>query len=194
MPGNQKPNIVLRPGFKLSIPQGYILGRTAPGVGPVELIPISGGSGNDLTQQIKNSGQLSGNASTQIAEMSMTLNGGSTLFNAQFYYVALCPVAASFPSSNGVAVDKSICRVAPLTDAVFYLVTDIAAHENAGYPTAVAATITFTAGSTTGTIVWLINPTTVTAGQQLYIACAPSFTDLVIEGVAITLVGDYVSG
>lgn len=196
MPGSKKPNIVPT-RIKMSIPQGYMLGRTSPGVGPVELIPIAGGSGQDITNAQKATGQLpsgGGGATTQIAELSFTLVGGGTLATAQFYYAALCPVAANFPTTQLTAVDRAICRVPPTTTAVFYLVTDLVAYAASLYPAGVAATITFTAGVTTGTVVWIVSPTTVLAGQQLYLVCASSFADAVIEGIAITLVGDYTNG
>lgn len=185
----------IRPARIPSIPSGYLLGRVSPGVGPPELIPIQMGAAHSIGQNLKNQGLIS--TVVNIVELSFTIIGsaGNGLTPNTYYYMAMPPFGAKFPSTAGsTAVAAAICRIAPISTVTLYLVANKSSYENNGYPTGVLATIVFTSGQTTGTITWTTNPTTITAATELYLYTSPSTTDSTIEGISVVLVGDYASG
>lgn len=154
-----------------------MLGRTSPGRGPVELIPISGGTGNALGAKLVASGQVQGPVSGDITELGFYFQGpppASTLF----YGAASTGYPASFPS--GAASCSAKCRVAPFASFTLGLYAEGVGH---------IADIVWAAGSLTGVITWDNPSYTLPAGTAFYLS-TPSVADLRIAQVSVILIGD----
>lgn len=191
MTSNKVPAINVR-GVRQSMPSPYVLGRVAPGLGPVQLLPLTPGGPLSLISALKAQGFGSATF-TYLAELGIFLAAGGNIAYGQYYYAAIAPCKATFPSTQATAASVAKAGKASVSTVVIYIVNNLTSFATGGYPNGCIASVTFTS-SATGVISWVGAPVTVNAGDILYAVTAPSFNDSTIEGIEILLVGDYVSG
>jgi hypothetical protein len=102
------------------------------------------------------------------------------MLGAQQYTLAIAATAAAFP---GVSPSEAYCDVAPTGDVALQLV-DAALD--------VLATITYLAGSHTGTVAWTLPSVSIAAGDVLSVV-GPPVADATFAGANIAFVGKAVS-
>lgn len=179
------PNIAVR-GIRQVLPTGYVIGRTSPGSGDAELIPLS-----SLGQALVATGTTSGGggsapASIRQAYLGFVLEGPFAL-DKQFIG-AVSHAAITFPSATIASSAQAL--VAPTGNFTIYLVDDLAAFISSGAPAGCLANIDFTTASTAGTVTWY-GSGTFASGTVPYI-CFPHDFDVTLAQVVLLFAGDII--
>lgn len=173
MAGNQKPGInVTR--IKMSLPSMYVLGRTSPGVGPVELIPIYGGSGQDLASMLKSKGTLPPSGGTE-TESTVGFSFIDPPLASTSYYGATSTHDATFPGGTATAV----CRTAPFASSTIGIYAETLGH---------VGDIAWAKGSLSGVVTWDSASFTLPAGKAIYLT-TPAAQELQMRNVTIVFPG-----
>jgi hypothetical protein len=192
-----KPPPIKIHGIRSPIPPGYVLGRTSRGQGDVELISLSK-LGNALVTAGQGGGGggggpgVAGNqTTTQISPTSFMFLGftaeGPFIASEQFL-LALATRSVLMPSYSAASSRHvAQCYSAPTADTSFVLTNDLADYLANG--TSVVCTVSFAAGSKTGTFTWPASATTITSGTALW-AVFPVSPDATLAGVQTLWCGD----
>lgn len=149
-----------------SIPSGFVLGRVAAGVGPVQLLPLINGS-LSLGQHLQNNGSI---PPVPTRYLGFYLNGPLAL--NQKYYGAVSPTGLSFSASTGTGIATAL--QAPIVNYTIYL------YNAAGL---LVATISWTAKQTAGSVTWHMGGS-IAAGTAPYIQ-GPAAYDGAISGISL---------
>lgn len=189
------PNIAVR-GIRTQIPQGYLLGRVSAGHGRVELIKAStlglslggpGGSGGGFGGGGLGGGGGGGGASAPVVFEFLGFSAQGTFTSRQQFNMAIAPRKVLLPSASApLSRNIATAGVAPTSNTSFVLVANIAGYLSTG--TGVICTVSFAAGSKTGTFAYG-PPYTVAAGQVLGIVMN-AVADPTFSQVQTLFVGD----
>ncbi len=170
-------------GIRTSLDSGFMLGRISPGTGPVEMISIDA-----MSIQQKKTGLFPSSGKLTL-DIGIFLAGAGTIYNAQYYPMAMAPKALSFPSGNAAMVAS--CQTAPTNSTVkFYVTKSLSGYQTNG-PTDVntLCMITFAAAATVGVFTQM-NAITVARGDVLYLVVDGGWTDVTIADIQIVVTGD----
>lgn len=164
---------------RAGIPSGYVIGRLDKGTGPEQLIPLQ-----KLGNAMASAGAGGAVVKKQHEFLGFTAPG---LFGAdQTFVLAGPPKTTQFPQLLGADENTATAQYAGANTTHFYLVTDAAQFLNNGSHR--VATVTFAAGSLSGTFVYN-GTTTINAGQQLFLVCDHT-PDPTLANVQLNFCGD----
>lgn len=164
-------------GARTVAPPGYIVGRTGSESGELQLISIA-----DLGANMQKIGAVP-KVQTFHPRLGITAVGPFTA--SQQFLAAAAPVPVTFPSLSAASFAQ--CDFAPHGNVTFYLCSNLSAFLASGAPAGVLATITFSAGMTTGTITYIAQVLAVNATLTLVM---PAVADATFAGVRLTFAGD----
>lgn len=177
------PPVIKARGVRLSMPQGYVLGRVSGGSGEAELIPLVWFS---LKQVATGVVAAAGSGGGDYVDLGAFLSGFGALYAGQYYPLAMASRTLSFPSGSGSSVAK--CLVAPTSaSALLYVTKDLAdftANGAAGLSTMYS--ISFALGATTG-VVTSLHTVAVARGDIIYVICDFAWNELAIADIQILL-------
>jgi len=170
-------NVVLR-GRKQSIPSGYLLGRQSQGNGDIELISLASLIGHTVSRA---------GASQQTEYYFLGVQANGPFVSQQRVACGIAPAAVTFPSASA-ASSRSVAKagVAPTSNASLILTDDYMSYW--AYGTHVLCTVSFAAGSTTGTFAYG-SSTLIAQGTVLYLVW-PTTIDATLDYVDILFCGD----
>lgn len=171
------PPITVR-GIHGSIPSGYIVGRTDPGTGKPQLIPMKT-LGHALTQAgaVSGFGGIGTPGNPAYEFLGAKMDGPFAA--VQTFELSMCPHKVLFPSASGSSRSRAECKGAPTSNAHFVLTNNLGDYLAHG--TSVICTVAFAAGATTGTFTWG-SPVTLNIGDITFIvfqnSVDPSWSDV----------------
>lgn len=172
------PNIEIR-GIRQIVPSGFVVGRTSPGSGNVELIPIS-----SLGGQLVKSGTVAPSNETIHTYLGFVIKGPVPI-GAQFLG-ALSHRDILFPSAAVSSIARS--KTAPYGNLTFWLVSNLASFL-ATPPTGAIASVAFTAGNATGVVTWLSSGI-IAGNTSLYVVFPASDFDPTMANIELLFAGD----
>lgn len=183
------PGIKLQ-GIRAPIPPGYILGRTSPGTGVVELIKIA-----DLGKALVVAGQgstlgVAGRAAIPVVPSKsyveyLGFQAPGPFTATQQFTLAMAPRAVQFPSISTVDLSSATCTSAPAADTSLVLTDNLANYLSHG--TNIVCTVSFAARAKVGTLAWGTPPLE-PIGTILYIVMLTA--DVSFAGVQCLFAGD----
>jgi hypothetical protein len=167
------------PGIKpkrtrAGMPSGFMIGRVSPGVGPEQMIPL------------KTVGLSTGGTTKTKYHEFLGFSAPGLFAADQTFTLAGPPKQTQFPQLLGTPENTATVQYAGTNTTHFYLVTDAA--QFLVYGTHLVATVTFAAGSLSGTFVYN-GSTVVAAGQQLFLVCDHT-ADPTLANVQLNFCGD----
>lgn len=163
------------------MPSGFLIGRVSPGVGDEQMIPM-----DKVGKALSTAGAGGGSGSIKKLHEFLGFNAPGLFSADQTFTLAGPPKATQFPQIQGADENTATAQYAGANTTHFYLVDDAAQFLANGSHK--IATVTFAAGSLSGTFVYN-GSHTVNAGQQLFLVCDHT-PDPTLAGIQLIFCGD----
>ncbi len=174
------PDITL-PSLASGVPSGYVLGRIDPGTGAAQLIPL-----DLLAAQLVGTGGVAGGPTVTPTQGYLGFSIAGPMGPNSQWKGAVSADNITYPSAHAASFAQ--CDTPPSATFTVYFVTNLTSFIGGGYPNGVAATITFTNGSNTGTFNWLT--TALFTAETIPYLVWPNDFDAVLAGVEVLIFGD----